>query len=971
MKNKFLCVLALSAGLFGLASCTSQGAQGIQGEKGETGEKGEKGDTGAQGEKGETGEKGDKGDKGDTGATGAKGDKGDKGDTGEKGDTAYSCTILPYQVRDTEGDIVKEYLGKISGTDFDESYVGLMANSIPTGTVSVDKGSAVVGEEITFTITVDILPNISFNKHNYSYGSDLYWFKLNGELVQPYAYVTYDENGIIDTNQNEDEYGKFVYTYTTTMVEGGFTVEAAFQTYKGSYSDLSSSYPSYYNNIGSEKIVYNKNDDGEVESITEYRYPTYNTMEEAIKYAAEGSTITLNKDIKVGYEDKEYFMNEYGINYVSVKSVNANGIDDKDFSSYKVNLVDNPRDAVYTSFYDSSTSSTLYHKGNYSDDILPYYGYKSDDNTKIGSGSSDYENINYYYLADEFKDLYDYTIDYRSNYTYAEKYYVGYIPGSNLTTLNINKNVSIDLCGYNLTASKVNYECTISYGNLDYSKFEYLYEDLEYKYYNKDEGDTDYEKLFEDEEFISGWNEYISTIKGASVINSSISDSGRYKDSYDEKNKILTKGSILINEANGQLLSLNNTIKDLKDYSSEDLEELNEYQPKLYKEFMDLCDSIEEKASVSFNNVKIVLGNNLAVDRNSCSSMDSYNKYNNIYNSIYINSNVNVDFSGFTVEEVNRNELYTYVEGVKTKVQQNYIDSGSEATATDNSHGYISGYVYSNFIVNKGANVTFSNGTDLSKMDNVFADSRSSIDASNVGKYTKLPYTALCEINDLSLPVEDTTLKEIGTFKFNNTEFTNGVALISSFDLGIDEEGNAKTADIAFTNCTFGLHSEGAYLTVDGNWNVTVSDSVFGSEKYGYSTKSGIVMNKGTLSMSDTTLNYTGNSSQANTGAGIVIGDASVTIGDGCNFNIKNNNNFSTYNKWVLLNNENAVLKASKADLIKLNRSNAEAKGICVNYTEDEGVKTYLGTVYEVSEDDKGNVTELDQTEYFGQKVSR
>ncbi len=64
------------------------------------------------------GEKGDKGDTGETGPQGPAGDKGDKGDTGEKGDTAWSNTILP-----VEG-----------------------------GYVKVNVGSALVGEDVTFTL---------------------------------------------------------------------------------------------------------------------------------------------------------------------------------------------------------------------------------------------------------------------------------------------------------------------------------------------------------------------------------------------------------------------------------------------------------------------------------------------------------------------------------------------------------------------------------------------------------------------------------------------------------------------------------------------------------------------------------------------------------------------------------------------------------------------------------------------------
>ena len=105
------------------------------------------------------GEKGDKGDTGETGPQGPAGDKGDKGDTGEKGDTAWSNTILP-----VEG-----------------------------GYVKVNVGSALVGEDVTFTLVAK-----------------------NGYFAE----------AIILNDFRVDLGGET--TYTTAMVEHGFVVEGVF-----------------------------------------------------------------------------------------------------------------------------------------------------------------------------------------------------------------------------------------------------------------------------------------------------------------------------------------------------------------------------------------------------------------------------------------------------------------------------------------------------------------------------------------------------------------------------------------------------------------------------------------------------------------------------------------------------------------------------------------------------------------------
>lgn len=106
-----------------LVSCGSKGETGDAGSKGATGDAGEKGDTGA------TGDQGEKGETGDAGAAGGKGDKGDTGDAGSSGskgansDTAYTITVLPYDVPSS-------------------------------GSVTFDKASLVAGDTLTFTISL-------------------------------------------------------------------------------------------------------------------------------------------------------------------------------------------------------------------------------------------------------------------------------------------------------------------------------------------------------------------------------------------------------------------------------------------------------------------------------------------------------------------------------------------------------------------------------------------------------------------------------------------------------------------------------------------------------------------------------------------------------------------------------------------------------------------------------------------------
>lgn len=116
--------------------------------------------TGPAGPKGDTGEVGPAGPKGDTG------EKGEKGDAGQIGATAFGCSII----------------------------------SSENGFVTVDKGSAVVGSDITFTI----VPTMD---------ATVLGLKLNNEIVYE-----------ADLTKNEDG----SYSHTTQMVENGFVVVGLF-----------------------------------------------------------------------------------------------------------------------------------------------------------------------------------------------------------------------------------------------------------------------------------------------------------------------------------------------------------------------------------------------------------------------------------------------------------------------------------------------------------------------------------------------------------------------------------------------------------------------------------------------------------------------------------------------------------------------------------------------------------------------
>ena len=115
---------------------------------------------------GVTGPAGPKGDTGEVGPAGPKGDTGAKGETGQTGATAFGCSII----------------------------------SSENGFVTVDKGSAVVGSDITFKI----VPTMD---------ATVLGLKLNNEIVYE-----------ADLVKNEDG----SYSHTTQMVENGFVVVGLF-----------------------------------------------------------------------------------------------------------------------------------------------------------------------------------------------------------------------------------------------------------------------------------------------------------------------------------------------------------------------------------------------------------------------------------------------------------------------------------------------------------------------------------------------------------------------------------------------------------------------------------------------------------------------------------------------------------------------------------------------------------------------
>ncbi len=166
MKNKgniiglgVIGLISISAITINVINLTGCCATILKGDKGDTGEKGDKGDTGEKGETGETGIKGEKGDTGDKGLSGEKGETGATGSKGSDGDKYYNFTIL----------------------------------SCDNGYISVDKGSAKVGETITFTV----FPNIGYECKS---------FKLN------------NEEKTLENNK-----------FTTTMIENGFIASATFE----------------------------------------------------------------------------------------------------------------------------------------------------------------------------------------------------------------------------------------------------------------------------------------------------------------------------------------------------------------------------------------------------------------------------------------------------------------------------------------------------------------------------------------------------------------------------------------------------------------------------------------------------------------------------------------------------------------------------------------------------------------------
>lgn len=268
-------LLVLMAGfftVFGLASCTpdlitSNTNSQTSSSEVVSGPKGDKGDTGEQGPQGE------KGDKGDTGEQGPQGEKGDKGD---KGDTYYANTILP----------------------------------LSSGYITASQGSALVGEEITFTY----VPGKQGEKLVFNVTSK------NGQVVD------------LDKDLTNN-------SFTTTMVEGGFVVGGSVQTSinevtTDSFTNINDSLKDGYNvvnltgdinvsspitlgnsNLNNEKIIINNKGENDVNiNITSSTTPFI------INGEIEFSNVTINKNSDASNIVKA----EGGTNKVTLNNVEIN-----------------------------------------------------------------------------------------------------------------------------------------------------------------------------------------------------------------------------------------------------------------------------------------------------------------------------------------------------------------------------------------------------------------------------------------------------------------------------------------------------------------------------------------------------------------------------------------------------------------------------------------------------------------------
>ena len=291
MKRKFLYVFILSTSLFGLTSCQGapgiQGEQGIQGEKGDTGEKGE---TGAKGDKGDTGENGKDGIDGKDGASLLTGYGIPQNTLGNNGDTYLDLKTYDLYKK-VEGEWVKE--GNIKGSNGSSSQTYYSSTILPSnyGYVVPSKGCAKEGESITFKMYPfeDTYKCISLKLNDIKISADKFktsedgtyryydtkmvsgGYVVSAEFATANSVLTINTStgGTIATKDNKTTYfiGDNVeltikpndnyrfkelkigdttifksqttenndgsYSYSTTMIEGGLTISATFETKEG------------------------------------------------------------------------------------------------------------------------------------------------------------------------------------------------------------------------------------------------------------------------------------------------------------------------------------------------------------------------------------------------------------------------------------------------------------------------------------------------------------------------------------------------------------------------------------------------------------------------------------------------------------------------------------------------------------------------------------------------------------------
>lgn len=113
-----------------------KGDPGVQGEKGDPGVKGDQGDPGPKGDKGDMGAQGPAGPQGEQGVKGDPGQQGEKGDRGERGPQGEAGVGVP------PGGSAGQVLGKVSGDDYDTTWLTPQAGTATRETlVRAPKGA--------------------------------------------------------------------------------------------------------------------------------------------------------------------------------------------------------------------------------------------------------------------------------------------------------------------------------------------------------------------------------------------------------------------------------------------------------------------------------------------------------------------------------------------------------------------------------------------------------------------------------------------------------------------------------------------------------------------------------------------------------------------------------------------------------------------------------------------------------------